>query len=216
MPMKPYVIKQGDYLLKLAHMRGFVADTVWNDGKNAKLKELRKNPNMLQAGDVLFVPDEPRKKLRLNKEETNVYVARVPTVTVSIVVSDDGEPLKDAKYVLEGMGDDTELKTDGEGTATFEAPVHVREVVLAFVDRKLRLKVGIGDLDPADTEAGARMRLTSLGYYGGQLEGEERYVADDEKKLAAALRAFQSDHDLEPTGELDDATKDKLVEVHGS
>ena len=54
MPMKPYVIKQGDYLLKLSHTLGFNHDKVWSDGKNAKLKELRKNPNMLQAGDIVF------------------------------------------------------------------------------------------------------------------------------------------------------------------
>ena len=38
MPMKPYVIKQGDYLLKLSHTLGFNHDKVWSDGKNAKMR----------------------------------------------------------------------------------------------------------------------------------------------------------------------------------
>lgn len=216
MPMKPYVIKQGDYLLKLSHTLGFNHDKVWNDGKNAKLKEERKNPNMLQAGDIVFIPDEPKKKLRLNKEETNAFVAKVPTVTISIVVAEDSEPLKDATYVVEGLGDDTELKTDGKGTATFPAPVHAREVVLFFKEKKLRLKIGIGDLDPVGTPAGARMRLQSLGYFGGKTVGEEQYVADDPKELEAALKAFQQNLELEITGLLDQATQDALVKEHGS
>lgn len=216
MPMKPYVIKQGDYLLKLSHTLGFNHDKVWNDGKNAKLKDQRKNPNMLQAGDIVFIPDEPKKKLRLNKEETNAFVAKVPTVTISIVVAADDEPVKDAAYVIEGLGDDTELKTDGKGTATFPAPVHAREVVLFFKDQKLRLKVGIGDLDPADTKPGARMRLQSLGYFGGKVVGAEQYVADDDDELRAAISAFQSGMKLPVTGELDDDTKSALVKEHGS
>ena len=47
-PMKPYVIKQGDYLTRLSHRLGFVADEVWNHGKNAELKSLRKDPETLK------------------------------------------------------------------------------------------------------------------------------------------------------------------------
>ena len=55
---KPYVVKAGDYTKKLAHTLGFDADEVWNDPKNAELKKLRKDPDMLVAGDVLFVPEK--------------------------------------------------------------------------------------------------------------------------------------------------------------
>ena len=100
--MKPYVIKQGDYLLKIAHLLGFDADEVWS--ANAELKALRKDPSMLKAGDVLFVPDEPKPKLRLNKEESNAFVARVPSVKLALQVAEEGEPLKNKKYVIEGLG----------------------------------------------------------------------------------------------------------------
>src|SRR5262245_9870010 len=142
--MKPYVIKQGDYLTKLAHTLGFAADEVWNDGKNAALQQSRKNPNMLRAGDVLYIPDTPRKKLALTKETENQYVAKVPRVKVSVVLMEDDEPLKDLKYTLEGLGDDeTEHTTDGEGRVTFEAPVSVREVVVHLIEKDLRIRVGV-------------------------------------------------------------------------
>ncbi|MCC6521721.1 MAG: peptidoglycan-binding protein [Polyangiaceae bacterium] len=215
--MKPYVIKQGDYLTKLAHLRGFSADEVWNHAQNAKLKEARKNPAMLKAGDVLFVPDQPKKKLSLTKETGNRYTAKVPRVKVSVVLAVDDEPLAEAKYKLEGLGDDdTEHTTDREGRVTFEAPVHVREVVVHLVAEDVRIKVGVGDLDPADTPSGARMRLTALGYYGGRMAGEESYLAHDDAALEAATRAFQGAQGLTPTGELDAATREALVAAHGS
>ena len=39
--MRPYVIRQGDYITKLAHQRGFDADAIWNDPKNQSLRERR-------------------------------------------------------------------------------------------------------------------------------------------------------------------------------
>lgn len=217
MTMKPYVIRQGDYVLKLSHLHGFDANKVWNDGKNAELKKLRKDPSLLKPGDILFVPDEPKKRLKVNAKETNAYVARVPTVKVNVVISEDDEPLKDAKYVVEGMGDDeTEYATDGEGTVSFEAPVHIREVTVRFLESTMKFRIAIGDLDPPDTPSGARMRLQSLGLYGAKTEGADGYVARDENGLAGAIRAFQAKNGIDVTGLLDKATQDALVAAHGS
>ena len=214
--MKPYVIKQGDYLLKVSHLLGFDADEVWDDGKNAELKKTRKDPSMLRPGDVLFVPDTPKKKLKVNAKESNVFVARIPTVKVSVVIASDSGPLKNEKYVVEGLGDETERTTDGEGKIEFEAPVHAREVLVRFVDRKVKMHVAIGDLDPPEADSGMRMRLTTLGFYGAKLEGADRYVAHDDGALAAAVRAFQAANGLKPTGKLDDATRAAIVKAHGS
>src|SRR5215471_3470859 len=111
MAMKPYVIRQGDYLTKLAHTLGFDADKVWNDGKNADLKKSRQDPNMLQAGDILFIPDEPRQRFPLNAKIENDFVATVPTVGVSVVMKEDDVPVANEKYTLEGLGDDEKQYT---------------------------------------------------------------------------------------------------------
>jgi hypothetical protein len=215
--MKPYIIKQGDYLTKLAHLMGFDAVAVWNDGKNAELKALRADPSMLQAGDILFVPDEPKKRLPLKVEEENSYVAKVPKIAVSVVVTDDDEPVADEPYVIEGLGeDDEEHTTDGDGKVTFEAPVHVREVTVRFKKRELVFRIGVGELDPIDTPSGLRMRLTHLGYYGAQTAGEDAYVERSDAQLAAAIAAFQGARELPVSGELDDDTLEALREAHGS
>jgi hypothetical protein len=73
-----------------------------------------------------------------------------------------------------------------------------------------RYSVQIEALPHPGSIAGAQVRLKNLGYYKGAGKGE----IDDETR--ASLRRFQADHNIEATGELDDATRGALVERHGS
>jgi hypothetical protein len=216
MPNKPYVIKQGDYLAKLAHRLCFDVDKVWNDGANAELKQKRGDGTMLCPGDILFIPDEPPKKLPLSSKTTNSYVADVPKVKLEITLAKGGKPLADLAYVIEGIGDDTEKKTDASGKVVIEAPVHVREVMLVLPTRGDRQAIKIGELDPVSEPSGARMRLNNLGLMGKGFAGADNYEAHDEDRLRAALRSFQTARGLERTGELDDATQTALRQAHGS
>jgi hypothetical protein len=56
-----------------------------------------------------------------------------------------------------------------------------------------------------------QQRLYNLGY--GPPEREPPWL--DEVR-AEALKSFQTDHELDATGALDDASRDKLREIHGS
>ena len=48
MTMRPYVIRQGDYMTQLAHRLGFDETEVWNHDKNSALKaELAKTKDEL-------------------------------------------------------------------------------------------------------------------------------------------------------------------------
>lgn len=214
--MKPYVIRQGDYLKKIAHTLGFDAEAVWNDPKNAELKAARGKGDILWPGDILFIPDEPKPKHPFTAESDNAYEATVPKVEVKIKLELNGEPLPDEPYVLEGLGDDSEKKSDGDGFALIEAPVQTREVLLTLVKRGVKYRVEIGGVDPIDLPSGQRMRLKNLGYYGAKTGGEDGYEMHSEPQLVASLKSFQLEHDLEPTGIADDATKAALLEAHGS
>jgi len=216
MPKKPYVIKQGDYLSKLAHRLCFDAEQVWNDSANAELKQKRGDGTMLCPGDILFVPDEPPKTLPLTAKTTNDFVAEVPKVKLELTLAEGNKPLADMPYRLEGIGDDSEKRTDSSGKVVIEAPVQVREVVLVLPKRGEKQIVRIGDLDPASEPSGARMRLTNLGLLSKSFAGADNYEAQDDQKLRAAVQAFQSGHGLEPTGELDEDTQAALVAAHGS
>lgn len=211
MDLVAYVVKQGDYLTKLAHRMGFDADTIWNDPKNADLKKTRPNPDILCPGDVLFVPAPDPTKLDVSIGGSNKYSAEVPTITVALTVAQDGSALSGADYFVEGLAQETKGTTDGDGTVKFDAPVTVREVAIVFPKQNLRYPVHIGDLDPIEEDSGVRMRLLHLGHYGWF--PPPGFLTDDDA-FADALRDFQSANNIDATGVLDDATRSALGDKH--
>jgi N-acetylmuramoyl-L-alanine amidase len=60
-------------------------------------------------------------------------------------------------------------------------------------------------MDPADEVSGVQARLNNLGFDCGEPDG----VLDDDTK--SAVRAFQVLFGLEPSGEIDDAFREKLL-----
>lgn len=217
MAMRPHVVRQGEYLTKLAHTLCFDASAVWNDPQNAALRARRKNPEILCPGDVLMVPEPaPRKPLSLAVGSHNAFKAKVPTVRVAVVVKEGGEPLADEPCMIDGLGPRVPAKSDGEGRVEIEVPLHVREVRLIFYKRALVVPVGVGELDPVEEPSGVRQRLEHLGYYGIVLGPAKRAAPTPEPELdAEALRGFQRAHSLPDTGVADEATRAALVAAHG-
>ncbi|MEW6505931.1 MAG: peptidoglycan-binding domain-containing protein, partial [Chloroflexota bacterium] len=72
------------------------------------------------------------------------------------------------------------------------------------------LLLNLGGLNPLSELSGIKHRLANLGFDCGDTSDEAT------SGLAAALRAFQEKHGLRVTGEADQATRDKLQELHGS
>lgn len=214
--MRPYVIRQGDYLTKIAHTMGFDADTIWNHAKNEPLRNKRPNKDLLYPGDILWVPDAAEhRRLVIRAGSDNRYVARVPGVYVAVKVTIGGEPLVEEPFRILGLGEPIEGVTDEKGYIRAGVPVHVREieVYLPELDRTLRLRVG--DLDPVDTVSGIKKRLMHLGYYQPSRVGVENAAADGDA-LVSALKSFQSDKGLEPNGKLNEDTAKALTGDHGS
>lgn len=215
--MRPYVIRQGDYLTKLAHMIGFNADATWNDEANRTFRERRPDPDILAPGDVLHVPAEPTATPHvLMPDSENEFKARLPKVKVSIVFRHEGAPLEDAPYVLEGLAKRVLGRSDRVGVVTFEVPVHVREVRVTFYEKQLAFPVRVGDLDPIDETSGVQQRLMHLGFDGwalGEAAGLQRPLPEDGD--TSAIRAFQRTNALEETGEMDEMTRATLKKAHG-
>src|SRR5688572_23141311 len=102
--IRPYVIRKGDYLTKLGHEMGFDPAYVWSHPKNKDLVDKRKNQEVLKPGDILWVPDEARRRMPVESETSNAYVARVPKVPLVVTLKLGGKVLKKEPYVLRGMG----------------------------------------------------------------------------------------------------------------
>lgn len=217
MAMQPYVVRQGDYLTKLAHQLGFDADEVWKDAKNSELKDLRKSPDILAPGDVLFIPTEPPPSLALTSGTTNDYNATIPRVTVTLVFLDGTEPLKGEPCSIEGLDandPDVPTSTNDEGKLVLQIPVTIREIAVRFPDRTLGYRFCVGDLNPAIEPSGIRQRLCNLGYLLTHDVAEGGSTAEEDEVLKMAVSYFQSANGLAATGEIDDATRKAIVDAH--
>jgi putative peptidoglycan binding protein len=210
--MRPYVVRQGDYLVKLAFVHGFDAEEVWNDPRNDELKKLRGgNHDILAPGDVIYLPVKEKEGLPITMGATNRYVARVPRVEVNLVFKNtDGTPLADEPYEIRGLGAQAgEPKTGGDGGIALKVHVTVREVTVVFPRMHVAHRIHVGHLDPHMEVSGIKHRLLNLGYWNDLLDLEE------EEQLALALTAFQASRGLAATGLLDDDTRDALRHAHG-
>jgi hypothetical protein len=83
--VRPYVIREGDYLLKVVYENGFDADVVWGHARNAGLRT-RKGPNILAPGDTLFISDAPDGPDygTVQTGSTNSFVSRAPPTRVTV------------------------------------------------------------------------------------------------------------------------------------
>jgi hypothetical protein len=216
--MRPYVIRQGDYLTKIAHTMGFDAATVWNDPQNEEIRQKRPDWNILHPGDVLWVPDAPApRKLAIRAGTSNRYVAHIPKMPVRVLIQVGGEPLPKEPYRILGLGPDpVEGETDDDGYVSASVPVHVREIELILTRKNRTLRLRVGDLDPVDTLTGLKKRLCHLGFYQPSRVGIENQDATDDEALLGALKAFQADCGIEPSGRLCEATRKALDGAHGS
>jgi len=195
MAWRVHVVRPGEHLFQLAERHHFDADEVWNDPANDDLRERRPNPNMLAAGDLLHIPEDPQPAaVACSARTTNRFTGRRVQSRIAIQLRGaEREP-----YVIHGLPRDVEGETDDDGRLEFLAPVQTREVSIELVNLRRVHPVRIGELDPPDVESGVRQRLLHLGFSG-----------------PLAIERFQRAHDLEPSGVLDEATRERLIEVHG-
>lgn len=212
-----YQVQQGDCLASLAARFGFPsADALHQHPENEGLKSARPSPHHLAPGDVVVIPDREAKVEPVATGREHLFRAVMPKTRLKVFLEDgEGAALSDKRYRLEVGGETLEGRTDGSGWVDHEVSVGVTAGDL-FVwldatgdEPDLHLPVHIGHLDPLDTDTGWRARLRQLGYPCPE-RGDD--VVDE--KTRAALLALQRDHDLDPTGEPDDATCAKLRELH--
>lgn len=212
-----HVVKQGDCLYRIARQYGF-SDwrTIYDHPDNEGFRTKRPDPNVIYPGDEIHIPDPELKELELPTTAKHTLRIKRPRVMLRVELRDeDDEPLAGKEFELRFRDSVYEGTTDGDGI--LEQRVSLSEeigelTVWSSDDREAERyvwHVRVGHLDPVQELDGVRQRLNNLGFYcearGDQID----------QSLRLAVKGFQRIAGLEPSGELDDATRDKLVELHG-
>lgn len=207
-----YRVKDDDCMSSIAEASGHFWQTIWDDPDNATLKEVRKDPNVLMPGDRVTV--KPIRKKTVSKATNASYRFRRKGVPAKLHLRllKHGEPRANESYRVDIDGKLTKGVTDGQGYVDIFIPCNAKSGKLWVgppEDEKM-YTLQLGRTLPVATLKGVKQRLKNIGLFGG--------AVDDEVSLAYkdALRAFQRANGLPETGEADDATRQKLVEVHRS
>lgn len=210
-----YTVKQGDCIASIALEHGHFWETIWEHPENRELREVRGDPNVLLAGDKVFIPGTETGEEPGETESKHVFRRKgVPEMLRVVLKDDKGEPRAGASYVLTIDGLHRDGVTDDGGRLEEPIPPDAREGHLTVLDEhgnKLEdYDLALGNLDPVSEVTGVQMRLNNLGSDCGDADGELG------TRTTQALKRFQEEHGLEPTGELDDETRAKIKEAHGS
>jgi len=198
-------VQQGDCIFSLARQNGFFWETLWNHADNSQLKQLRKDPSILQPNDVVKIPKkEPREESRGTDAKHQFKLKGTP-VKVRIKVLREGKPRANQPYRLTIDGKLKTGQTDGSGLVELTIPANAKsgELRVGKGTEEEIYEFQLGTVDPLDTEAGARGRLADLGY-------------DESLPFDELLKEFQGKEGITPaSGTLDAATQAKLKERFG-
>jgi hypothetical protein len=201
---KKHKVKQGECILSIAVQQGIFWQNIWNHPDNSELKNKRKNPNELQPGDVVVIPDKEKKEESTGTDQRHRFVKKGVPAKLRLKITRNDEPRANEPFTINIDGNFTEGTTDGDGMIDIPIPPDAvkGELKVGEGNNEEFYRFKFGTLDPVDTENGVRGRLRSLGY-------------DDSLELSELLKEFQQKEQIDPSGQLDAATKSKLEERFG-
>ena len=215
--MNTYTVNQGDHLTSIADSFGFRDySVIWDHPENAELKELRGDPNVIAAGDELVIPDPQTKEESCATEKRHRFRVHTRQLKLRLRLLDvNEEPLSELACTLCVENNTYDIKSNADGFVETVIPpaAEVGWIRASDASRGVALdeRFAIGHLDPIEMMSGVATRLSHLGYDVG-----EDLDAPDADLLRLAIEEFQCDNDLDVTGEADDATRSKLMELHGA
>jgi len=199
-----HVVTQGECFSSIATQAGIPWKTLWQHPDNADLKKKRLDPNVLYPGDIVTIPDKVLRSESCPVDASHKFVKSSEPTHIKIRLLLDDEPRAGVPFELQVSGQSIKGTTDGDGFLQADIPPDAQSGVLLVGEDDVRdiFEPGLGTLDPIDTDSGVSGRLQALGYD----------VVDD---FQGAVRAFQSNENLDPTGNVDDTLRSKLKEVFG-
>jgi peptidoglycan hydrolase-like protein with peptidoglycan-binding domain len=207
-PDVEHIVEQGDCLASIAAKYKWQWQTLWNHPQNAALRQKRKNPNVLYPGDVVNIPDKSTKTQDCATGEKHVFQTSGATTLFKVRLLEDGQPRQNVSYTLQVDQLTFTGTTDSQGTVVHKIPAAASQATLMTPEDTLTFE--LGKLDPIEEDSGISHRLRNLGL----LHADE--TSESEDMVSEAVREFQQQQGLPVTGEVDDMTRQKLAQAHGS
>lgn len=203
-----HVVRQGEGVSSLAEAYGWSVDALWEHPDNAALREERPDPNVLQPGDVVVIPDRQPKSVAASTGRRHVFRRRDVPALLRLQFLDGQRPRANLPYRLV-VGERTQNgTTDDRGVLKIFVPNGARSATLFLGPAEEEYQLDIGAMDPFGAPEGLAKRLANLGLL-------QSASATDEE-IALALRQIQRWASLEETGAPDDATLAALASFHDS
>lgn len=202
----PHIVREGECLLSVAYQQGFFWETLWKLPENSELRTVRRDPGKLLVGDRVMIPERQTKEVPASTDARHVFVKLGVPAKLRIVVEYEDMPVANSDYLLLLDGSAQSGTTDDEGLLEVSIPPDAAQGILEI--NGLRFALQLGALDPATEDIGVQQRLANLGFYHGNLDG---IVGPQTRE---AIADFQARTGLEVSGELDDATRQKLFHRH--
>jgi hypothetical protein len=215
---KTHTVKQGECLGTIAATYGFTSwKKIYDAPENADLRRTRPNPNVLKPGDQIVIPDGKPIARKVSSGAVHTITVPQDVILLRLEVPDEGT----FKFKLKVGNDEWTGEVSGPGM--IERPVNPRanrgELSVWPTQFSSAEEAGhqatiwdlfVGHLDPVDTIEGVQARLISLGYFSGEIDG------NDSPELAAALRDFQTETAAPSvSGQMDAETRKALVDRFG-
>ena len=211
--MREHQVEKGECLASIAAKYGQDWRKLWDHPDNKQLREKRKEPNVLLAGDVVKIPDADKVKHLCQTNQFHTFTLADQSSLLELQLLDEtDQPRSDVSYELYIDGQKTASEVTGaDGMVQCKVPPDAKagRLVLLHGEHKEEYQLDLGHLDPWDEPTGVQQRLNHLGYECGQVDG---LVGPATRQ---ALTYFQEDNGLKATGELDEATLRKLEETYG-
>jgi hypothetical protein len=207
-----YVVAEGDCIESIAADAGFLWTTIWDHPQNADLKNARGTQNVLLPDDRVYIPEKKLKQIGRPTDQRHSFVRKGLPCKLRLCLKLLDEPRRNVPYVLNIDGTLHNGTTDDNGCIEVVIPPGAAGGQLTVGADSICQQVytlDLGGMDPITETVGIQKRLWNLGF-NCELTGE----MDD--ATASAIARFQAKQELEPTGELDASTIDKLKSCHGS
>ncbi len=208
--MPQYTIKEGECLSSIAQRHGLFWQKIWDHPNNTELKRRRRDPNILYPGDVVFIPEKEEKQENCSTEQKHQFRKKGVPAKVRLRLMRNDQPRANEPYVLEVDGNFFTGTTDADGKLEQSIPPNAKKGKLFVGKKREEYILNLGHMDPHNELIGIQKRLNNLGFHCGPANGVLGPQTTD------ALKAFQKKHHLTESGEADEATKNKLIEIYGS